>query len=78
MVNLYKMGQKIIKSKEDFFAKYNGLKESQFDKNGFEQWEEQILEMENTYKETCFMYGDEPSKKVLEWDKYNVFNSGNL
>jgi hypothetical protein len=67
MVNLYKIAQEIIKEKQEFFAKYGGLKESQYNKLNLEQWEEQIIEKEEYYLKLCHEYGDEPLEEVLIW-----------
>ena len=67
MKNLYEMGQEIIKTKQEMFITYKDLKESQYDKKVLDQWEEQIIEMEFEYIETCKLYGDEPLDAVLVW-----------
>jgi hypothetical protein len=67
MVNLYKMGQDVIKAKKEFNARYDGLYEHQYCKLNKELWEEQIIEMEDEYVRTCLLYDNEPLEEVLNW-----------
>lgn len=61
MVNLYKMGQEILKAKEKY-------RQSNVNKFDYELQEISILEMEEVYIETCKLFNDyDPDDPVLSW-----------
>lgn len=68
-INLYAMGQEIIKAKQKFFNVYNGMNEGQYCKLDKEIWEESIIEMEDEYIYYCKMYNDyDENDPVLNWE----------